>query len=186
MPKPAVRACPFCKEEIRQDAIKCKHCGSMLTAEESAVPPVPPPPARKNRLIWLGAGAILIGALLPWVAVRIESEMLSTGTQTLNGLQLNQGLLSLGVGILGAILSFVAAGRSIPAKVSSLAIAVIGIVVIGAAVDVIGSVGSTSLQLPGQGAVATTSSSTQPGVFVTLLGGALLFLGGIKAFRQAR
>lgn len=22
--------CPFCKEEIREDAIKCKHCGSML------------------------------------------------------------------------------------------------------------------------------------------------------------
>jgi hypothetical protein len=23
--------CPFCKEEIQEGAIKCKHCGSMLT-----------------------------------------------------------------------------------------------------------------------------------------------------------
>lgn len=25
-----LKACPFCKEDIRSDAIKCKHCGSML------------------------------------------------------------------------------------------------------------------------------------------------------------
>ena len=26
--------CPFCKEEIADGAIKCKHCGSMLSAPE--------------------------------------------------------------------------------------------------------------------------------------------------------
>ena len=25
--------CPFCKEEIKREAVKCKHCGSMLTAQ---------------------------------------------------------------------------------------------------------------------------------------------------------
>jgi Double zinc ribbon len=31
-----VRRCPFCKEEIKSDAIKCKHCGSRVTPERPA------------------------------------------------------------------------------------------------------------------------------------------------------
>jgi hypothetical protein len=30
------RECPFCKEEIRADAIKCKHCGSRIEPERLA------------------------------------------------------------------------------------------------------------------------------------------------------
>jgi hypothetical protein len=31
-----VRQCPFCKEEIKSEAIKCKHCGSRVTPEAPA------------------------------------------------------------------------------------------------------------------------------------------------------
>jgi Double zinc ribbon len=31
-----VRLCPFCKEEIKSDAVKCKHCGSRVTPERPA------------------------------------------------------------------------------------------------------------------------------------------------------
>jgi TM2 domain-containing membrane protein YozV len=38
----ALKNCPFCAEEINADAIKCKHCGSMLVATQ------PPPVSSQN------------------------------------------------------------------------------------------------------------------------------------------
>src|SRR5450432_1905263 len=44
-----MKKCPFCAEEIQDEAIKCKHCGSMLN--EQPAPPV--------------AGSALVGPLNP-------------------------------------------------------------------------------------------------------------------------
>lgn len=35
------KICPFCKEEVKKEAIKCKHCGEFF-------PSKPPPPIRKS------------------------------------------------------------------------------------------------------------------------------------------
>ena len=52
--------CPFCKEEIKDGALKCKHCGSMLTDASQAARGI-----RKSGKSKIAAGifALLLGGL---------------------------------------------------------------------------------------------------------------------------
>ena len=34
---PATKICPYCAEEVRAEAIKCKHCGSYIGGRKRAV-----------------------------------------------------------------------------------------------------------------------------------------------------
>ncbi len=43
-PTPFVKTCPFCAEEIAEEAIKCKHCGSMLDGSAATAPVFDYPP----------------------------------------------------------------------------------------------------------------------------------------------
>ena len=39
--------CPYCKEDILEGALKCKHCGSMLGSPEA----VPAPASDKSKIV---------------------------------------------------------------------------------------------------------------------------------------
>ncbi|MEY2689169.1 MAG: zinc-ribbon domain [Pseudomonadota bacterium] len=50
--------CPACREQVRWDAIKCKHCGSELTPLPA--PPAPPPAGDSHSIALLVAGLFAV------------------------------------------------------------------------------------------------------------------------------
>ena len=61
--EPATVTCPYCQEEIHEDAVRCPRCENYISQEDA-------PPAQRPWWIVLGALAVLVIVAL-WVLLNV-------------------------------------------------------------------------------------------------------------------
>jgi len=136
-------------------------------------------------LIWVGAAMVVLGVFLPWVSV--SSPM---GSASKTGFEINQGIISIGVGLLGALLGFVSSRRNESAKtfaaLTILSALVVGAMAISVLMEVARQSGGPNLPDQFRNLGLHIRANAEIGVFLSLVGGIVLLLGGVGALKGAR
>lgn len=69
-----MKKCPFCAEDIQDQAIKCKHCNEILDESSTSVPQAMAPSPKKSRSVLAIICALVFSAPLFWSAQIAFSE----------------------------------------------------------------------------------------------------------------
>ncbi len=174
-------------DDIRQELVVVKKIARDIDGEmlELIQAKAPNSKEKKHILKWLGAALVLVGVILPWVTVRMPSGGInpnSVNSYSSTGLDLTQGLFSIAAGIIGAIAGLVANKKPLSLKWLSLLILIAGVVIIGFTVDVINGVSGSDIGYFG----VVIKQNPEVGVFITLIGGCLLFFGGLASLLRKK